>query len=131
MKVLALLIPFILSFNYKASLNEWEIKERNINAHKLSIRSNLSQYKESCNMEVIKKLFPVNCFKLLNSMKTLNPSFNFSDVELKLNQKCINSVFKLVNLSQIKEIEPLLYSKSECKDLVLKQKVIINYKLEN
>ena len=127
---LIVLLPLILAFDYKPGLNQWELTVKEVSAHKISIRANLAQFKKQCDYEVSKKLFPVSCFSLLKSMKTLNPNYNFKSIEVQLDQACANNILKVVNINQIQKIEPVLISGANCEKLILKQKEIIKYKLE-
>jgi len=130
LRKLIIFIPFLVAFNYQPSLSDWELSGDNVNAHKISIRSRLNEYKNQCDFEKSNKLFPVSCFKLLANMKLLNPGYNFANIESELNKACVDNISKIVNLNQIIQIEDKLIGQTECKTLFMNQKEIIKYKLE-
>lgn len=130
MKKLIIFIPFLLAFNYQPGLNDWELNNDKISAYKISIRSKLSKNKVQCEFEKSNKLFPVGCFELLANMKLLNPGYNFSEIEDKLNKNCVDNISKIVNLNQIRQIEEKLIEQTKCKFLFINQKEIIKYKIE-
>ncbi len=130
MRLLSVLIPLLIAFDYKPSLNHWELNTKEVDAHKLSIRSKLENFKKQCDYQKQKRLFPISCFKLLKNMKLLNQAYDYKNIEASLDKRCRDTILKIVSIHQIKQISPSLVLGSGCEELFKKQKEIIKYKLE-
>jgi len=130
MRLLMIFIPLLLAFNYKPSLNQWELSTKSISANELGIRSGLSKFKQQCEFEKNHGLFPLSCLKLLKSMKELNPNYDYTDIEARLDKRCLDKVDKIITLNQVNQISSNVILGSSCEQKFKKQKEIIKYKLE-